>query len=76
MRRGRRWAELHLPFGVRLVVGLLLMMGGVLAFLPVFGLWMLPLGIAIAAIDVIVIWNWSLRQVRRYRPRRRRPPRE
>lgn len=40
------------PPGLRLVLGLLLMVGGLFAFLPILGLWMLPLGIAIAALDV------------------------
>lgn len=39
----------RLPIGlrvfVRIVLGLLLMLGGFLFFLPVLGLWMLPLGV-------------------------------
>ena len=31
---------------------LVLIAGGFLAILPVFGLWMIPLGIAVAALDV------------------------
>jgi hypothetical protein len=34
------------------------MVGGVFAFLPVLGLWMLPLGFAIAALDVVPILRW------------------
>ncbi len=41
-----------MPPGARLLLGLLLMLGGVFAFLPVLGIWMLPLGFAIAALDV------------------------
>ncbi|MGP1358216.1 hypothetical protein [Roseicyclus sp.] len=54
----------RVPPGGRIVIGLLLMMGGVLAFLPVFGLWMIPLGIAIAALDVKPFLRW-LRERRR-----------
>lgn len=46
------------PPGLRLVLGLLLMIGGVFAILPVLGLWMIPLGVAVAALDVVPIWRW------------------
>ncbi len=37
---------------VRLPAGALLVAGGVLSFLPVLGIWMLPLGLALLAEDV------------------------
>lgn len=40
----RRWARI--PAGVALIGG------GTLAFLPVFGVWMIPLGLALLAEDV------------------------
>jgi hypothetical protein len=40
----RRWP--------RLTAAALLVVGGVLAILPVFGLWMLPLGLALAGEDL------------------------
>lgn len=36
---------------LRKSVGVLLVIGGVLGFLPVLGYWMLPLGLALLAID-------------------------
>ncbi len=42
-----RWA--------RIPAGILLMLGGFLAVLPVFGLWMLPLGLILIAEDVPVV---------------------
>src|SRR5438309_325514 len=39
-----RWA--------RLVAGVLLILGGLVSILPVFGLWMLPLGLLLLAEDV------------------------
>lgn len=47
-----RW--LHRPAArwVRLPVGLLLVAGGLLWFLPVVGLWMLPLGLILLSEDV------------------------
>lgn len=35
----------------RLVVGLLLIIGGILGFLPVLGFWMIPLGFVILSVD-------------------------
>ena len=40
------WALLRVP------VAVLFMLGGVLAILPVFGLWMIPVGLALLAVDV------------------------
>ena len=57
--RFKRWSRRALvrirrtlPPGTRIPVGLLLMLGGVLGFLPIVGFWMLPLGLAVAALDV------------------------
>ena len=46
------WGRDHVPFGVRSIIGLLFMVGGVLGFLPVLGFWMLPLGLAFIAMDI------------------------
>jgi hypothetical protein len=37
---------------LRIGLGGLLILGGVLSFLPIFGLWMVPLGLAILAVDI------------------------
>lgn len=37
---------------VRLPIGVLLILGGIFSFLPVLGLWMLPLGLLLLALDV------------------------
>ena len=37
---------------VRLPLGVLFILGGVLSILPIFGLWMLPLGLMLLAVDV------------------------
>ena len=57
-RRVQVWSKRNLPPGVRLLVGLLLMLGGILGFLPVVGFWMFPLGVAVAALDVVPILRW------------------
>ncbi|WP_425091224.1 hypothetical protein [Tropicimonas sp. S265A] len=45
------------PPGFRWLVGVLLMLGGVLGFLPILGFWMIPLGLAVAALDVMPLWR-------------------
>jgi hypothetical protein len=47
-----RWLRKPSSFAVRLVVVLLLILGGIFSFLPVLGLWMLPLGLLFIAQDV------------------------
>ena len=47
-----RWGRDRVPPGVRSVIGVLFMIGGVFGFLPILGFWMLPLGIAFIALDV------------------------
>ena len=42
----------RLPPGVRGLVGVVLMLGGVLGFLPVLGFWMFPAGVAMLSLDV------------------------
>ena len=51
----------RVPPGLRLPLGLLLMVGGVFGILPVLGFWMLPLGVAVAALDV----KWLIEAARR-----------
>jgi hypothetical protein len=52
MRRAVQWGDRHVPPGLRSVIGLLLMAGGVLGFLPLLGFWMLPIGLAFIALDI------------------------
>ena len=42
----------RVPFGLRSLLGLLLVVGGIFGFLPVLGFWMIPLGIAVIGLDV------------------------
>ncbi len=37
---------------IRILLGCLLLLGGVLGFLPVLGFWMVPLGLVILAVDI------------------------
>lgn len=47
-----RWGKERLPRGIRSLVGVLLMIGGLFGFLPVLGFWMFPLGLAFIALDI------------------------
>jgi hypothetical protein len=44
--RGNRWLLIRLP------LALLFIAGGLLSFLPFLGLWMLPLGLLLLAVDL------------------------
>jgi hypothetical protein len=47
-----RWLRQPSSFVIRLIVALLLIVGGIFSFLPILGLWMLPLGLLLIAQDV------------------------
>ena len=53
--RSIRWLRKPTSFGARLVVASLLIFGGIFSFLPVLGLWMLPLGLLLIAQDIPVL---------------------
>ena len=76
--RSNRW------FLVRLPLALLLTVGGVFSFLPVLGIWMLPLGLLLLAVDLpflrgpisslVIRGRLAARRLaRRWRKRRRWP---
>lgn len=52
LRRALAWGRLKLPFGLRTVLGFVLVVAGVFGFLPILGFWMVPLGVALVALDV------------------------
>lgn len=51
-RRPLRWLRAPSSRWMRIPIGLLLIVGGILSFLPVLGLWMLPLGLLLLSQDV------------------------
>lgn len=46
---------------LRLPLALLLIAGGIFSFLPLLGIWMLPLGLMLIAIDVPPVRRWVVR---------------
>lgn len=81
--RAIRWLRDPTKRPVRLVAGIAFILGGLLWFLPVVGIEMLPIGLLLVAVDVpplrrpvgrATLWlecHW-LRLARRWRHRRRR----
>ncbi len=49
--------------GLRTLIGLLLIIGGIFGFLPILGFWMIPLGVAVILID----WAQMRRSIERRR---------
>ncbi|MCX7645715.1 MAG: tryptophan synthase subunit beta [Rhodobacteraceae bacterium] len=59
---------------VRIPLGLLLIAGGSVGFLPVLGFWMIPLGLLVLAIDIPFLRPWvsaAVVRARRWLRRRR-----
>lgn len=52
LQTGVRWLRQPSARWVRVPTGIVLILGGMLAILPVLGLWMLPLGLMLLAEDV------------------------
>jgi hypothetical protein len=52
MQATTRWLRKPASRWARIPAGVLLIIGGFLAILPVFGLWMLPLGLVLLADDM------------------------
>lgn len=66
--------ERHLPPILRGLLGILLILAGMLGFLPVLGFWMIPLGVALLATDIPALRMWFIKRLnharKRGRPRR------
>jgi hypothetical protein len=56
---------------LRLGIGILLIIGGCLGFLPILGFWMIPLGLLVLSIDIPRVRRWRRRLVVWWHRRRR-----
>lgn len=72
IRRAVDWLREPSRFWVRLLAAILFILGGIFAILPVLGLWMLPVGLALLSQDVPALKvplehaaRWIERMVRR-----------
>ncbi len=57
----------YLPPVFRGILGLVIIAGGVMGFLPVLGFWMVPLGLALLATDIPPLQRWFIKQLNHYR---------
>ena len=50
----------HLPQSkpVRVGIGVLLVAGGIVGFLPILGFWMVPLGLFVLSVDLPIVRRW------------------
>jgi hypothetical protein len=50
----------HLPQSkpIRIGLGILLVAGGLVGFLPVLGFWMIPLGLLVLSVDIPIVRRW------------------
>jgi hypothetical protein len=53
----RHW-QLPKSKPLRVGIGILLIAGGILGFLPVLGFWMIPLGLLVLSVDLPVVRRW------------------
>ncbi|SFM40886.1 hypothetical protein SAMN04488042_10735 [Shimia aestuarii] len=65
VQRFQNWVTTRVPPGARLLLGVGLIVMGVFGVLPVLGFWMIPLGAAIAMLDLRSIWRWIKAHVTR-----------
>ena len=66
--------ELHMPQSrpLRVTLGILLVLGGIVGFLPVLGFWMIPLGILILSYEFALVRRLRRRFVVWWQRRRNR----
>jgi hypothetical protein len=52
--------HIHLPASknLRIGLGVLLVVGGLVGFLPVVGFWMIPLGLLVLSVDLPIVRRW------------------
>lgn len=70
-RATARWLRQPSQRWLRIGVGALLILGSLLSILPIFGLWMLPLGLLLLAEDVTLLRRTTdrvLKWIERHRP--------
>ncbi|MBK8456967.1 MAG: hypothetical protein IPL47_07545 [Phyllobacteriaceae bacterium] len=56
---------------LRIALGVLLVLGGIVGFLPILGFWMIPLGIVVLSYEIAHIRRLRRRMVVRFTPRQK-----
>jgi hypothetical protein len=52
LRQANYYGSRKLRPGLRILAGLLFVVGGVFGFLPILGFWMIPVGLLLIALDI------------------------
>jgi hypothetical protein len=71
LRFGKRRIPLPRSRGLRIALGIALIAGGILGFLPILGFWMVPLGFLILSVDLPAVRRFRRRMEVRYERWRR-----
>ena len=61
IRFANRHFQLPKSKPMRLGLGILLVAGGLVGFLPVLGFWMIPLGLFVLSVDIPIVRRWRRR---------------
>ena len=61
LRIGNRTFKLPQSRTLRIVVGVALIIGGILGFLPILGFWMIPLGLLVLSQEFHIVRRWRRR---------------
>jgi hypothetical protein len=56
----------------RIGIGMLLIFGGILGFLPILGFWMLPLGVFVLSLELASVRRWRRKTVVWWQKRRQK----
>ena len=74
LARPLHWVRNPKAWWIRLPLGLVMIAGGFLGFLPILGFWMLPLGLLLIALDIPLLQKpvaraiiWGRKKVRQWR---------
>ena len=51
---------------LRIAIGIILILMGMLGFLPILGFWMIPLGIIILSIDIPAVRRWKRKIITKF----------
>lgn len=59
---------------LRILLGIAFITGGILGFLPILGIWMLPLGIVILSIDISAVRRFRRKVMVKWKRRGKKTP--
>jgi hypothetical protein len=72
LRQANYYGTRKLKPGLRMLTGILFVIGGVFWFLPILGLWMFPVGLLLIALDIPILRRrvqaWLLRNKQKFHP--------